>query len=70
MRVLPPGVRNKVYGKEYISTQFVIQGKVHTNRTFTAEELRQRPRKTIDGVPIVCGSGKLNRNPIPMREYC
>jgi hypothetical protein len=61
MRDIPPGVRNKVYGKEYVSTQFVIQGNVHTNRTFTAEELRQRPRKTIEGVPIVCGSGKLKQ---------
>lgn len=56
---MPPGQRQKVYGPEYVSSAFKIDGYVDNPRTFTAEELRQRPQVVIRGVDILCGSGKL-----------
>jgi DMSO/TMAO reductase YedYZ molybdopterin-dependent catalytic subunit len=59
MITMPPGVRQKVYGPEYVSTAVQIVGYVDNPCTFTAEALRQRPQVIIKDVDILCGSGKL-----------
>lgn len=56
---MPPGVRQKVYGPEYVSTAVRIEGFVDNPCTFTAEALRQRPQVVVKDVDILCGSGKL-----------
>jgi hypothetical protein len=56
---MPPGVRKKVYGPEYVSTAVAIEGYVDKPCVFTAEVLRQRPQVVIKDVDILCGSGKL-----------
>lgn len=56
---MPPGVRQKVYGPEYVSTSVTIEGYVDNPCTFTAEALRQRPQVLIRDVDILCGSGKV-----------
>lgn len=56
---MPPGVRQKVYGPEYVSTAVRIEGFVDNPCTFTAEALRQRPHVVVKDVDILCGSGKL-----------
>jgi hypothetical protein len=59
MTNMPPGVRQKVYGPEYVSTAVRIEGFVDNPCTFTAEALRQRPQVVVKDVDILCGSGKL-----------
>lgn len=56
---MPPGVRQKVYGSEYVSTAVSIEGYVDNPCIFTAEALRRRPQVTIKDVNVLCGSGKL-----------
>lgn len=56
---MPPGTRQKVYGPQYVSTAFSIEGFVDNPRSFTAAELRQRPQVTVQDVDILCGSGKV-----------
>ncbi|MFQ3547551.1 MAG: hypothetical protein SNJ56_04375, partial [Termitinemataceae bacterium] len=59
---MPPGVRNKVYGPEYVSTAVLVEGFVNDPRQFTAAELRTWPQVTIEGIDILCGSGKLKES--------
>lgn len=59
MRDMPPGVRKKVYGPEYVSRSVSIEGSVASPRVFTAEELRSRPRTEAKGFVVLCGSGKV-----------
>lgn len=59
MKNMPATVRSKVYGSEYVSREFTVEGFVSHERTFTAAELRKRPQVTIDEVPLLCGSGKV-----------
>ena len=61
---MPPGVRKKVYGPEYVSTAVTIDGYVDNPCTITAEALRQRPQVSIKDVDILCGSGKLKEEGI------
>jgi len=63
MRDMPPGVRNKVYGREYMSESVEILGLVSDPRRFSYEELLTRPRVHADGFVIVCGSGRVKDTP-------
>jgi len=59
MKNMPATVRSKVYGSEYVSYEFTVEGCVDHGRSFTAAELRLRPQVTIEEVPLLCGSGKV-----------
>ncbi len=63
MRDMPPGVRTKVYGREYMSSSVEILGLVSNPRRFSYEELLARPRAHADGFVIVCGSGTVKDTP-------
>lgn len=63
MRDMPPGVRDKVYGPEYVSDGVAVHGEVSAPRTFGYAELRARPQVTVDGYVILCGSGKVKDVP-------
>jgi len=59
MKNMPATVRSKVYGSEYVSREFAVEGFVARPRTFTAAELRLRPQVAVGDVPLLCGSGKV-----------
>lgn len=59
MRNMPPGVRTKVYGEEYVSRSVTIRGLVAQTKTFTAAELRERPQTVAENFVVLCGSGKV-----------
>lgn len=59
MKNMPATVRSKVYGSEYVSHEFTVEGFVANGRSFTADELRKRPQVVIEEVPLLCGSGKV-----------
>lgn len=63
MRIMPPGLRSKVYGEAYVSRAVSVVGLVRKPCVFSAEELRQRPATVLEGVPILCGSGKVKDKP-------
>lgn len=66
MRNMPPGVRKKVYGPEYVSDGVSIHGEVDAPRTFGHAELLSRPQVTVEGYVILCGSGKVKDIPRTM----
>jgi len=63
MNGLPKSDRVKVYGPEYVSRELRLEGLVKHPRTYTSRELRQRPRVSVDEVPVICGTGRLKQPP-------
>ena len=63
MRDMPPGTRTKVYGPQYMSESFSVSGEVANPRSFSYDELLCRPRVTVEGFVILCGSGKVKDSP-------
>ena len=63
MRDMPPGVRAKVYGPEYMSDSFAVSGAVKLPGSFSYEQLLGRPRVTVDGFVVYCGSGRVKDVP-------
>ncbi len=56
---MPVTVRSRLYGSEYVSREFTVEGCVANPRAFTAAELRLRSQITIEEVPLLCSSGKV-----------
>ncbi|OHD26530.1 MAG: hypothetical protein A2Y38_06940 [Spirochaetes bacterium GWB1_59_5] len=63
MRNMPPGVRTKVYGPEYVSKSIAVAGAVACPRSFTTSEIRSLPRVQLNDFIILCGSGKVKDEP-------
>ena len=60
---MPPGIREKVYGPEYVSDGVSIHGEVAAPQIFSFTELLARPQVTVEGYVILCGSGKVKDVP-------
>lgn len=59
MRDMQPQTREKIFGPEYITRELEIAGRVLHPMKLGCAELRALPQQRIEGLTILCGSGKV-----------
>lgn len=59
MRDMRPQTRAKIYGPEYITRELEISGRVLHPLKLGCAELRALQQQRIEGLTILCGSGKV-----------
>jgi len=66
MRDMKPRTSEKVFGTQYITKELLITGEVLRPLTFSTLELLAMDQKRIEGLTILCGSGKVKEQ---VRSY-